>query len=384
MARVALSTVFVSLGVAWVVLAAAAMAARPTALPQVPRVADAPTPLTYKGFTQESYQDMSRADKMSYLWNNVIGNTTSGSWPPGNVFDWIMEPDHSMKPTVDWEGDEMPPGRLKSLHSIGAVAQARVVLNGAYNYTGLFEVGGMDTMLLRMAAVWRPCSGCGNCPPNPLPSYPHYPQCDLTDNFNPTAAFKVLRDGVPSGNFFGMQNILADGSWNPFHNNISTRMPRVLVGGGEVTAKFHSVTDWGFAVGTSGLATHRADGTKVDVPVFPYQLIMYPRNEVHSAFPDEYSGDPYRYLEQVSSLEAGTVLWDLWAKESPSAHKQYLGYIELVTQFTTSAYGDGVLFYKHDVFENDIAIGGDRVAHWIKECPTEADCPVCPFEYECF
>lgn len=169
----------------------------------------------------------------------------------------------------------MPPGRIKALHCQGVVAKARIVWNGNGNYSGLFAGEAVEEMLLRMAVVWKPCVDCANCPPNPRPEYPHYPQCDLTTNFNPSASFKILRDGVHSANFFGMQNILSDGSWNPLATNISNRMPRVLVGGGAVTAKFHSETSWGFAVGTSDIALYDQSGSKTDPEKlnFPYQIV---------------------------------------------------------------------------------------------------------------
>jgi len=331
-----------------------------------------------------TYEALSATDKMDYLWDRITANTTSGPWPPGVQFDVVMN--ESMAPTMQWLGDEFPPGRVKGLHSVGTVAKARIVWNGRSNYTGLFAAPTVDEMLLRMAVVWKPCVDCSNCPPNPRPDYPHYPQCDLTTNFNPSAAFKVLRDGVPSANFFGMQNILSDGSWNPLATNVSTRMPKVLVGGGAVTAKFHSVTDWGFAVGTSDLAMYnqRGDKTEPSALNFPYQIIMEPDLGVRTRFPEEFNGDHYAFLRQFGSIEPGTVLWQVYAKGSPSMHMEHLGFIETVSAFTTSNFGDQKLFFRHQAVEEDIEVGGARVQGWLEECPTESDCPVCPFETPCF
>ena len=49
----------------------------------------------------------------------------------------------------------------------------------------------------------------------------------------------------------------------------------------------------------------------------------------------------------LRSIPAGTVLWQLWAKESEAAPEQLIGRIVSESAFVPSKYGDEKLFFQH-------------------------------------
>lgn len=103
--------------------------------------------------------------------------------------------------------------------------------------------------------------------------------------------------------------------------------------------------------------------------------LLGPDAGVQHRFPEEFQGDHYAFMKQFMSLEEGTVLWQVYAKGSPSMHVEYLGHIELVSKFTTSNYADQTLFFRHQPVEDDIAVGGQRVQGWLVRLPLK--CIIC-------
>ena len=88
-------------------------------------------------------------------------------------------------------GDEMQNTRTETRHKLvhqqGVVATGKFVIDEdakAYGYTGIFE-SGSDSMLIRFSETGLHIDG-------------------VTQQANPSVAFKFLRDGVQSANQFGM------------------------------------------------------------------------------------------------------------------------------------------------------------------------------------
>lgn len=86
------------------------------------------------------------------------------------------------------------------------------------------------------------------------------------------------------------------------------------------------------------------------------------------------------FTDQLQTLPKGTTLWHVSAKDTPGAHPVHIGDVVTTSEFTTSDYGDSKLFLKHQKFEEDLQLR----AEWLRECPTEDDCPVCPVEVSCW
>ena len=108
----------------------------------------------------------------------------------------------------------MPGDRNKLVHQQGIVAQAKYVPRCGGNsrcreYTGIFKSGAKN-VIVRLSETGLHVDG-------------------LTESVNPSAAFKFLRDGVPSGNQFGMvafENSPAPGKkWDWYGKDLLTHLP---------------------------------------------------------------------------------------------------------------------------------------------------------------
>ena len=75
----------------------------------------------------------------------------------------------------------------------------------------------------------------------------------------------------------------------------------------------------------------------------------------------------------------GSILWDIHASPAPKAPFKKIGQIKLTSQIEKSVYGDETLFFKHQLFEEDLKIRPE----WLKACPTVDSCPVCPVDVDC-
>merc|ERR1712226_595598 len=110
--------------------------------------------------------------------------TVNPTWLGGMDFDLIGN-------TVS---DQMPQGVFKGIHAVGVVSR------GAFNWndnktglTGSFSKGNADHVIMRMSSATSPRL-----------------------MVVPNVAFKILRDGQPSGNFFGSHQIEAQDSLSWF------------------------------------------------------------------------------------------------------------------------------------------------------------------------
>ena len=116
------------------------------------------------------------------------------------------------------DGDELPNSRndkrLKLVHQQGIVGQAKYVPHcgegtKCKGYTGIFK-SGAENVIVRLSETGLHVDGA-------------------TDSVNPSAAFKFLRDRVPSGNQFGMvafENSPAPGKeWDWYGKDLLTHLP---------------------------------------------------------------------------------------------------------------------------------------------------------------
>ena len=103
--------------------------------------------------------------------------------------------------------------RLKLVHQQGIVAMAKYVPScrgiKGHHYTGIFR-SGAENVIIRLSETDLHLDG-------------------VTGGLNPSAAFKFLRDGVPSGNQFGMVAFEQDPDpsqpWNWFAKDLLNHVP---------------------------------------------------------------------------------------------------------------------------------------------------------------
>jgi hypothetical protein len=182
--------------------------------------------------------------------------------------------------------------------------------------------------------------------------------CDPQCGFIPGMGLKILRSGVLSGNIFAMYSLAGQPSFNFFRNNF-TNHPYLSCD--DITGslkllymKFKTASNWPTMVGLSQLALYDEDGEVTDPPLFPYQLWFVPNSTLTSMYPDSPSSDPDKTLAaQLSAIQVGTELYQIWAVETPLADAEPIGSLVTTSAFTTSRWGDKNLFLQHTRMEDD-------------------------------
>ena len=231
--------------------------------------------------------------------------------------------------------DEMPRGRNKAFHSQGVVAKVKYVPDdndGAGNgFTGMLG-SGSDTILLRFSESM----------------YLHEDSPGLT----PSVALKWLRDDILSANVLAQVSIKNSGSWNFFENPFTTTIPGFddetdQLWTDTLQRKMFDGAGVPFVMGVGETYATNLDGTNVDyttVENIPYML------EFTSQWTFPASRDPdQEWYEQLMSITNEKPLLDVYAwtdhPDEAESEKLHIGVIELLSDITTSVFGDERLFF---------------------------------------
>jgi hypothetical protein len=245
----------------------------------------------------------------------------------------------SMSPTMNYGGDQMPPGALygtrsKLIHTEGAIASVKLVNSGTHPFTGVFSEA--DTGVIRMSVAKEPNS--------------------KVLNLAPGIALKFLRDGIDSASLVSMFSVDGQDSWNFFANDFSNHIPAISsIALLPLAAKFNTVTDYIQGVGLSDWAQQDQNGNAVADSAFPFSLRFHPTGDIE--FSDNYSGT--YFLDQLTTIPQGSTLYELYGMSAPAelgGQEYYIGDIVSTSALMTSNWGDNGLFYRHQWIEDDIAV----------------------------
>ncbi len=237
-----------------------------------------------------------------------------------------------MDPTFTTFEDVLPSGRKKLIHSVGVVAGIEFKSSGTHPYTGLFK--GADSGILRFSCAKE-----------------YSTDKPAIENFTPGMGVKFLRNGMYSGNFVAMYSVNGVPTWNPFGESFANHIPGASGALKFLAAKFATATDYVQTVGLSDFAKYDQEGNDVGTPVFPFKLQFLAGDEVAHKFGPNFTED---YKNELMSLAAGTTLYEVWAQPDPSSALEHIGSYVTTTKFTTSLYGDHVLFFQHQKMDDDL------------------------------
>ena len=109
--------------------------------------------------------------------------------------------------------------------------------------------------------------------------------------------------------------------------------------------KFKTASKIPTHLGLSDLSAYDQDGQEVSDINFPFQLRLDPNPAL--------TGTTF---EKVPSIPAGTKLYDVYAQANPDAPFNRIGAITTTSAFVVSTYGDEILFFQHQRFEEDLAL----------------------------
>jgi len=305
-----------------------------------------------------AFEKMSFQDKNTYFQSQIDkDHTRAAAYPSVSV----MLTESSQTSFWDYK-DEMPAGRVKGIHSIGAVCQFTLDIDSGSPYTGLFASGPQHGFV-RMggATTWD----------------------KSTAGYPPGLGIKFSRSGVSSGSYVAL-NTLDAVTWNFMGLNFSNHIPApASVATKLLVKKFQQASQCPSQVGLSDMATWAQDGQKVDSPKFPFKLFIVPSAEVQKPNKPKSIDDVMADLE---SFKAGTKLFTVYAcgkgngdaelaptaggVETACGDPFKLGDMVTTTDCTTSAYGDAKFFIRHQPIEQDWKLRPD----FLKQYPAKAAC----------
>lgn len=289
----------------------------------------------------QTFDTMDWKSKTAQFWRQLSADKNGLTEYP-DVAKIVAE---GVQTTFDNHAEVMPAGRVKMIHSIGAVCQIDFNVTSASKYTGLLAPGS-QTGFIRMGSAVDPVANKG---------------------LTPGLGFKFARTGVHSGQFVALHSLDFGQTWNFFGVNQSNHIPgpsanleqQVLV------KKFDQASQCPPQVGLSDLAKYAQDGTPVSAPHFPFKLFFVPRVQT----PDT-PKTIAKVSEEMEAFKVGTALYTVYACDMPKGDESNptgtvedncgsplkLGDMVTTSPCTTSKYGDESFQIVHQRVEEDWAL----------------------------
>jgi len=280
----------------------------------------------YLASSKPGFTSLNWKEKHDQTWSNVIADAAVGPYP--KITGIFTE---SMKTLFDDEWDVMPKGRLKYIHSVGAVCPFVVNIRNS-SFTGVFQNGESHGMM-RLGSAGPIGEGNG---------------------VTPGAGVKFFRTGKHSADFVVLNQLgpIVDENHNffavPLFNHISEHAPAALI---PVNVKFCQAQSCPTKVGLSDASTYDQDGNIAEDVIFPFKVSFVPTGDIK--FREEYS-DLAPFMKQFTDLPVGTILYQLRGHLSPDDKEGVLlGDVITTDACVTSHYGDTKLFFKHQYINED-------------------------------
>jgi hypothetical protein len=275
---------------------------------------------------------------MDKLWNKISEDQTNGEWPKPSEGIHVMT--ESLMPTFHHLGDEFPSDRKKLIHCVGVTAKAKLVISNP-KYTGMLK--GSSDMIIRLSTGKKPNT-----------NEDKRSQSDAYGNFVPGMAMKFLRDGLHAANLVAMNTVMGSHSWNFFEDELTNNFKIPLDADFKLqllSRRFISMTPFISSMGVYELSAIDQEGKKEENPKFPFKMLFRPNEIVKSKFSKDYTE---HYVSQLKSIKAGTILYEVYAHESPECAEEKIGYIELRSDLISSKFGDEKLMFRHTLLDSDI------------------------------
>lgn len=292
----------------------------------------------------EDYQQWDACDKQQLLWQNGAVRT---EYPEdgrpeltpvdiGGLIDSILWEKVQRKDDVTALGYEKP------IHAHGSMATVRFDAESNHPYTGVFK--GAECGLLRLSVTGDPSDR----------------------GFAPGLAWKAFVDNDDSQNVSALYTLSGQGDNHDFFaNELSQYVDKEVNETLGTTALFSLVSAKPTTLAVSDMAKVRQDGSPESQVVSPTQLYFVPRTEAKNQF--ELAASDFR--DGLGSITAGTPIYDVYATSQPIRtsiisyfHKKWakerresavkVGTLTISSPFTTSAFGDGGVFFKHQRYED--------------------------------
>jgi len=292
----------------------------------------------------EDYKEWNACDKEQHLWVNGAMRTQypEGELPAipevniGGLIDSILWT------KVRRSDDVAPLGYEKPIHPHGAMATVAFDAEANQPFTGIFK--GSECGLLRLSVTGDPDDR----------------------GFAPGLAWKAFVDGKNSRNVSALYTLSGQGSnHNFFEKELSNYVTPEVNETLGTTALFSLVTSKPTRVMADKMARVTQSGETESSEKAPTQIYFVPRPEVKSLF----SSASHDFRSDLVSIPEGTVLYDLYGTDKsirtsfiPYFNNKYIkdrrnsavkiGELRLTSEFNTSTFGDGGVFFRHERYED--------------------------------
>jgi len=292
---------------------------------------------------------LTACQKADSMWSEKIVPSRYDHLPPltsPGVFDLfkLATSSFSIK-ALTTEGDELEVGRRKLIHSFGAEARLKLVINpdAVGGYTGIFH-SGSECIVGRFSLASKPTKKTSI----------------------PALALKIFVDGgQPSVNVLLLHSVDDQEGHNFFAQSFSNILPpasalstRILASGFERSAEQFGAKDSNSGRLTlENLSGTLPNGIRILAPKTPYQLIFKPTVKARELMQDANSEDDFRL--KLAGLPIDQVLYDIYtlAEGEPTKNATHLGQLILVSPIVSSRYGDEKLYFKHNMERKERGLG---------------------------
>lgn len=277
-------------------------------------------------FNTSTYQSQSAQEKRDKLWTQIDA-TRWDELPALDGSGWAslltnLKAALSLNPTMDFNSDVLPEGRVKFIHAYGVTGQIRFLPAVGSPYTGLFADQSLGIARLSIAADPKNAS------------------------FTPGMGLKFLIDGKPSLNVLAMPSL--DGQEDNqdfFANSFTTHIA-------EPRNPLLKILSWWFSLTEKEpnklpvdlLARVTPQGFEVDTPRSPNVLEFVPAPALKESYFPQSSLD---YRIPLQKIDQGP-LFLVYGKSSLESTKRILmGEIHLESPLVASEFADKKLFFRH-------------------------------------
>lgn len=265
-----------------------------------------------------------------------------------------------MRETLQHSADQLPAGRRKLVHPFGSVATVDFEKDpsASTSYTGILAPAVAGDARTVHAVVRLSLGGD-----------------DRVIGFTPGMAVKFLVDGKPSVNVVSMNSLMGQGrDHNFFRLPFSNEVPESHAGLNRDSGLADFLKADAFSLGQNlaflpamaqgpnkatpnflhvdHVAVRNTDGSLVPEAArhAPSHLVFRP-NAALTRWWDDPRNAGFDYRDLLRAVPAGSVIYDVYARETPDAPEQHLGVLRTTSPLVASKWGDFRLFFRHNDYQ---------------------------------
>lgn len=290
------------------------------------------------------YQSMSACQKQETLWQEILNSSHQtlpelGELGLGEVYGMWKQGTEMKKMHAS---DYAPERWEKYLHKRASMAKIKLEPVEGNDYTGVFA--GAECALIRLSVTYDPAS--------------------KGHKVAPGLALKFLRSGMSSANVSMLYSI--DGQGNDYDilaNPLSNIVPAGSgIGSWIVHWLFSKVSEKPEELMASDMASYEEDGSSMkDKKKSPRHVFLVPAGAT------SFSSEPHDFRDDLETIEAGTVLYEVKVLEDESMKNadysdyriedieglvkksKHIGNIVTTSEFIASEFGDTGIFFQHEI-----------------------------------